>query len=428
MKELFPSGTNILRMVMALMLTLASCGETSSSTSQPDSSDASASQPDSSDPSASQPDSMDAENAGPNVDTAPDGVEMAPPGIAVLGNFTHDISSVAVAVIATEADGLNGPRDLEFHPTHPNQLWVLNRNDASMVIFSELGTGDQSSVKKQDLVDSGEVFMPQGAALAFSPGGWEGTSNFATIHEAYYPNDFPGGPPPDFMGPTLWTSNLDVFNGGHSGHLDMLHNTPMGMGIAWEKDNVYWVFDGHHSSITRYDFALGQGPGSAFADDGIVSRYVSGQVKREPDVVSHLAFDHSTDLLFIADTGNNRVATLATDSGTQGDDMPLDTLYDCVPAQDACSWHIMDDAILETFMDGAMHGISKPSALALEDDILFISDYETGTLYAFDKEGQLMDWLDLQRPQALGGMAFDSNGNLHVVDTIAHEIIKLSPQ
>jgi hypothetical protein len=39
-----------------------------------------------------------------------------------------------------------------------------------------------------------------------------------------------------------------------------------------------------------------------------------------------------------------------------------------------------------------------------------------------------MDWLDLQRPQALGGMAFDSNGNLHVVDTIAHEIIKLSPQ
>ena len=78
------------------------------------------------------------------------------------------------------------------------------------------------------------------------------------------------------------------------------------MGIAWEKDNVYWVFDGYHSSITRYDFNEDHGPGGTVHDDGTVSRYVEGKVKRVANVVSHMEMDRESNLLYVADTGNNR--------------------------------------------------------------------------------------------------------------------------
>ena len=35
------------------------------------------------------------------------------------------------------------------------------------------------------------------------------------------------------MGPTLWDGNLNIYDGGHASHLDMLHNSPNGAGIAW---------------------------------------------------------------------------------------------------------------------------------------------------------------------------------------------------
>jgi len=307
---------------------------------------------------------------------------------------------------------------------------VANRADSSMIIFSNVGADNQSHQKVQSIFDGGMHFFAEPAAISFADNG-----NFGSIHESNEETQGPvsqGGTPSDFMGPTMWTSNLNVFNAAHSGHLDMMHNTPNGMGIAWEKDNVYWVFDGYHSSITRYDFGPDHGAGGTWHDDGVISRYAEGQVKRVANVVSHLEFDSSSNLLYIADTGNQRIATFLTTSGSRGADMSWDEVYDCFqhPGQAVtCSdYHHMNDATLQTLVDGASHGISQPSGLALHNDHLYVTDYTTGNIYAFNKTGMLMDWLNLGRPNTLGGIEFDAQGNLFVVDTGANEVIRISPR
>src|SRR5690606_13392082 len=102
-------------------------------------------------------------------------------------------------------------------------------------------------------------FLPKPAALSFNPV----TGFFATAHEEDERTQGANGTPADFMGPTLWTSDMEIFDGGHGGHMDMLHNSPNAVGIAWERDNVYWVVDGYHNALTRYDFAQDHGPGGS---------------------------------------------------------------------------------------------------------------------------------------------------------------------
>src|SRR4030095_8086057 len=169
--------------------------------------------------------------------------------------------------------------------------------------------------------------------------------------------------PPDFMGPTLWLSDLAFFDAGEASHLDMLHNSPDGMGIAWEKDLVFWVFDGWHSSITRYDFVHDHGPGGTDHSDGIISRYVEGDVERMPGVPSHMEVDGG--LLYFADTGHARIAVLDTASGTPGGNVG--------PNYDNCVMFAMDGAMLTTLVDGGTMGMTAPSGLGIHDGLVFVT-------------------------------------------------------
>lgn len=51
-------------------------------------------------------------------------------------------------------------------------------------------------------------------------------------------------------------------------HYDMLHESPLCMGIAHDPEtvtafgNVYWLFDGLNGTLMRYDFQEPHGPGS----------------------------------------------------------------------------------------------------------------------------------------------------------------------
>jgi sugar lactone lactonase YvrE len=87
----------------------------------------------------------------------------------------------------------------------------------------------------------------------------------------------------------------------------------------------------------------------------------------------------------------------------------------------------MDGATLQTLVHGPDHGISQPSGLALHGDFVYVSDFATGTISAFNKDGLLMDWLETGRPQSLGGIEFDAEGNLYIADTGANEILRISP-
>src|SRR5690606_2860220 len=125
-----------------------------------------------------------------------------------------------------------------------------------------------------------------------------------------------------------WSSNLGIYGiqppGLNGSHLDMLHETPFCMGIAWERDNVYWVFNGNAGAIDRVDFHADHGPGNDDHSDGEYWRYVPGQVARVPNVPSHMHL--AGTWLYIADTGNGRVVRLDITSGVMGD--PFSPVYD----------------------------------------------------------------------------------------------------
>jgi hypothetical protein len=289
-----------------------------------------------------------------------------------------------------------------------NELWVANRAGDSMTIFTDLPNGNMN--KKANAAGNYH-FMPQMSAFAFGDG------VLATIHEEDQPTQGAYSPA-DFMGPSLWDAHPEFFDGGHPSHLDMLHNTPNGMGIAWERDNVFWVFDGYHNSISRYDFHEDHDYGGADHSDGEMWRYVEGEVSYVPDVPSHMVFDPETAALYIADTGNNRIAILDTKSGE-----PLGPVY---PNYDGIQLQY-GGATIKTLIDGNEHFMKKPCGLELHNGLLYVSDNATGEIAAFNLDGEPVDWIDTELPSgALMGMAFDAEGRLHYVDAINHQVIRLA--
>ena len=72
--------------------------------------------------------------------------------------------------------------------------------------------------------------------------------------------DANGNPNGFFSGATLWEADTSIYarinqEGPELGsHWDMLHQSPFSIGIAAEADNIYWLFDGFHNTIVKYDF------------------------------------------------------------------------------------------------------------------------------------------------------------------------------
>lgn len=371
------------------------------------------------------------------VDTAPK------EGVAALGYASHDINAVTLEVLGDSADGLNTPRDLGFNPQVPGELWVVNRSDDSTTTFFDVGTASQTSLH---IVDPyAEHFMEEVSSISF---GQPGT--FGTCQESRntYNNE---APPNNFMGPTLWSSDFDIYGESNpaaveyltqlfgfytdlGSHLDMLHESPLCMGMAWEVDNVYWVFDGFNRTIVRYDFATDHGPGYDDHSDGIIGRYEDAEVARVEDVPSHMVFDHDSSLLYIADTGHNRITVLDTTTGERGSRM--------TPVEPGTDYHSVEGASYTTLIDGASLNppMRLPSGIALVEDHLLVSDNGNGVIYAFDLQGNMVDWVDTGLGDArvngegdvtqlggLMGIEAPSLEEIYFVDAVGNQLLRLTP-
>ena len=198
-------------------------------------------------------------------------------------------------------------------------------------------------------------------------------------------------------------------------HFDMLHESPLCMGIAHDPEtatpygHVYWLFDGHDGMLMRYDFERPHGPCTGYmcADhsEASVRRYEDIKLTREPGVASHLAADPKTRDLYIADTGAGRVLRVDMDSGRLSRSATVEfPIYSSMSPRFAYElWTCTED---EVFIDAAkLRGRSpappaangtttttttttavfKPSGLALSAALLYVADYETGDVFAFDK-------------------------------------------
>ena len=87
-------------------------------------------------------------------------------GIPVLGAGTHQLNAVSLTLVGSERNGLNYPRDLDFNPERPGELWVINQRDDSAVIFEEAGSDKQRSLKVID--PAADHFMEEVSALRAS--------------------------------------------------------------------------------------------------------------------------------------------------------------------------------------------------------------------------------------------------------------------
>lgn len=337
--------------------------------------------------------------------------DAGPQGLAILGAGTHDPASLEIVEIANRDDGLSGPRDLGLSPIAADELWVLN-SDSAMVIVSSAGAADRAAIRRRRA--GYQHFMHSPAAMAF------GDSTMATAHETDEITQ--SSTPADFMGPSLWPIDPAVFDAGHASHLDMLHNSPNAVGIAWDSGNAYWVFDGYHRSITFYDFRADHGPAGEDHSDGIIHRWVEGQVGHVEGVSSHMELDRATGILYIADTGNTRIATLDTRSGTPAGELSS-------PNYDGVAMRAIDSPPLATLVEGASAGLVQPSGLALRNGTLFVSDRATARIHAFDLEGRALDFLDLTTviaPGSLGAIELDASGRIYVTDLVEHRVVRIA--
>lgn len=334
----------------------------------------------------------------------------------------------SVKVVET---GLKTPRALSFNGE--NEIWIATAGDDSMRLVTLDDATKTTAITSRSVTDRAKYhYLDKVSQIAFGLDG-----NFATCQESS--NDYDGMKTPNyFMGPTLYDSgivptsediNIDL-NGEKCDartndqsikscfltHEDMLHATPLCMGIAHDGEsqtsygNVFWAFDGYHNTLVRYDFEKPHGPKSLDHDLANVRRYDEVKLKREADVPSHIVVDSATRAVYIADTGNNRVIILNADSGRFAYNARSDLggEYTSWSSQKASfEYSVFGCAQFRTFIED----LDKPSGIAIHENVLYVSEYGSGKIKAFQKtSGVLLDTFETGS-MALGGIAFQPSSN-----------------
>ena len=323
-------------------------------------------------------------------------------------------------VVGTQSDGLATPRDLGFHPRR-NEVWVVNRLTDGVVIYSDPGTPEQLA---DEQIDSyANHFMEEVSSMA-----WGDTSDDDPNEEAFGScqesrNTYDGqGIPNDFMGPTLWPGDRSVFAKANQNsrvklgsHLDMLHASPMCMGIAHDSGNAYWVFDGRNGHLVYYDYQADHGPGGDFHGDGIIRRYSDVELNRKKDIPGHLQLDKETGLLYIADTGTGRVLEVDTATGSVTGNIP----QTMEPLEEY-------SRVEGTEFRALVEGLDRPSGLVLHGDTLFVGEYGTAQIIAFNLDGEELGRIQTTA-DSLFGLEVGPDGHLWYVDGEANELVRVDP-
>ncbi len=286
---------------------------------------------------------------------------------------------IRIAPIATADDGITSPIDLDFgrSPLNAGDLWVVTAEPKgyAMAIVHNAGTKLQQVRRKKD--SRANHFMWRTMGIAMGTNG-----SFATAQ-----NGEPGNGDLNymFMGPTLWSADTAVFasryqddNTHLASHLDMLHQSPWGLGIAHDTANVYWVLDARYKDICRYDFRDPHEVGGTDHRDGIIHRY--GNVAITPGErgrPAHIDLDKTTGLLYYIDPGKGSVHTLDTRSGSV--DQPLTPPKES--AENLAEFVSISGAITRTVVAAGV--VAEPVGLEVYASRVLIGDRSTGKIHVF---------------------------------------------
>jgi hypothetical protein len=317
--------------------------------------------------------------------------------------------------IATSANQLNKPTDLDFFPIlGKNELWVVNqRTEANGGSTLTIYNPDGDNPEFLHRVDGNAWhFMSLPTGIAFSE-----NFNFATspgVKDANHNNG-------TFTGPALFSSDPDIYaqpSGGNGSHLDMLHGSPYSMGIASESDNAFWVFDGWNETIVRYDFGGDHGPGNDDHSNGKVRRYLEIQVKRDGDVPSHLVLDNATGWLYVVDNGNDRVLRLDINSGSVVGSLPL--------INEPLAEHSQMGGVIWEVIE--QDSIGRPCGIEVMENRLLVGDYTSGDIHVFDIENGFAHLGKIATGQAgLTGIKVGPDGTIWYVNRLQNTLTKVVP-
>ncbi len=280
--------------------------------------------------------------------------------------------------VGNSTHGLSAPHDLDFIPSRPDEWWVLNKeaNGGSVVIFYDAGKPTQTRQLRRDSHNS--HFMARSVAFAFGD-----NNRFASAQEIKNT----AAASSTFMGPALWSSDTSIFarlnqNNWVTGellgsHIDMLHQSPFGMGIAHDTEDIYWYFDGYNGNICKYDFGAPHGTGEDDHSNGKIYRYTGVNVVRKPNVPSHMALDKINKWLYIVDGGNNRVIRLKTTSGSATGNLTVPS----TAGEPLAAYKNMTGAIVEVLITA---GITSACGIDYRNGRIIVSDNSNGNILMYD--------------------------------------------
>jgi DNA-binding beta-propeller fold protein YncE len=167
------------------------------------------------------------------------------------------------------------------------------------------------------------------------------------------------------------------------------------------------VFNGDAGSLDRVDFHVPHQIGGEDHADGEVHRYVVGQLRREPEVPSHLAYDVERGLVYAADTGHGRIVSVDPSTATAGGEIDV---WEQLQASG-----MMNDATLrELVPPGALQ---KPSGLSFAGGKLYVTDNATSLVHVFDTDGRALASYDTGLPTgSLAGITLGPDGLIYLSD------------
>lgn len=336
-------------------------------------------------------------------------------------DFITEKSSNKFTEIGTVQDGLHSPVDLDFNKKDSTELWVINMRSentgGSTVTYRNVGMSNQQAFHKVD--GNARHFMSLPTALAFGDkGDW---ANSPGVYDA----NFSGGQRPPFTGPSLWSSDFAIYAqwagpGTNGSHLDMLHGSPYSVGIAWYRNNEYFVFDGHNGHIAMYDFVKDHGPGNSWHDDGRIRRYPEISLKRLGLIPGHMEIDPQRKWLYVNDIGNKRIVRIDITSGSVKGASTVrasEQLAENVDMKDV-AWEVV-----------ANTGLDKPCGLDVTENRLVITDNGTNELIVYDLS-QSSGFPEIDRMKLTGfnnvmGVKLDGEGKIWFVDKTARKVIRI---
>ena len=320
----------------------------------------------------------------------------------------------SVTPIATANDGITSPIDLDFArgPLHSNDLWVVTAEAKGHAIALIHNAGMPSQVIRKKKDSRAGHFMWRTMGIAMGNNG-----SFATAQ-----NGEPGDKDLNymFMGPTLWSADTAVFASRYqeddtklASHLDMLHQSPWGLGIAHDTANVYWVLDARYKDICRYDFRDPHEVGGTDHRDGIIRRYSDVTITpAERGRPSHIDLDPSTGFLYYIDPGKGSVHVLDTRTGRVDQQLtpPRES------SENLAEFVSMTDAVTRMVVKPGF--IREPVGLEVYGNRLLVGDRASGTIYVFAINDTTVNYRGVVSTgaRALFGVTVGPDGRIWFVD------------